>query len=438
MNLKALRDRITAIREEATAIVDAGDTNGGSLTTEQQAKFDGLMEERATVEGNIKRLEQLEDLNKSAGRTVPAVAPAAMPAPSGVIVGDDRSKIDPMAGFASAAEFGLAVRAASNRAGGVVDERLSILGAPTNFHRETGSSDGYMVPPQVKDDVWAMVHESGGLLDRVAPEPTESNTIQFGTDESTPWSSDGVQAYWSAEGDQLTGSRLATTGRTMQLHKLHAMVTATDEILEDAPRLQNRLTVKAAEAIAYKADEALVNGDGVGKPLGWRSSDCLVTQAKETSQTAATIVTNNVTKMYSRLLAAGGLDRAFWLINQDAFPELVNLTIGDRPVFIPPGGGLNVAPSGGMLLGLPVVMSDHAETLGAAGDVTLVNPRGYAAAVKASGLKFSASMHLYFDYDVEAFKWTFRLGGQPVLSAAVSPDKGSSTRSHFVTLAARA
>ena len=92
----------------------------------------------------------------------------------------------------------------------------------------------------------------------------------------------------------------------------------------------------------------------------------------------------------------------------------------------------------GRLLGLPVYISEHCQVLGTEGDIQLIQPAGYYAATKSTGLKFAASMHLYFNYDVEAFRWTFRLAGQPLLSAAVSQAKGSGTLSHFVVLAVRA
>ena len=47
-------------------------------------------------------------------------------------------------------------------------------------------------------------------------------------------------------------------------------------------------------------------------------------------------------------------------------------------------------------------------------------------------------MHLYFDYGAQAFRWTFRLGGQPHMSAPVTPARSAATKSHFVALAARA
>jgi Phage capsid family. len=102
-----------------------------------------------------------------------------------------------------------------------------------------------------------------------------------------------------------------------------------------------------------------------------------------------------------------------------------------------PANGLAEAP-GGFLLGLPIRFSEFASTVGDLGDIQLISPRGYYGVRRAEGVRFASSIHLYFDYATEAFRWTFRYGGQPHLSAPVSPANGSATKSHFVTLAARA
>ncbi len=47
------------------------------------------------------------------------------------------------------------------------------------------------------------------------------------------------------------------------------------------------------------------------------------------------------------------------------------------------------------------------------------------------------SMHLWFDQGATAFRWTFRIGGQPWLSAPISRKNGSNTLSHFVALQTR-
>lgn len=438
MTIEALRKRLGEIRDEAQAIVDAADAeNSGQMTDEQSEQFDALMTEKDKVEGQIDRLQKLEGMSAGTGRQTPADKPAKADAdPAGRVTHQrDRVEDDPNLGFNDMADFATAVKAGSIP-GGDFDERLRVVGAPTNFHRETSSSDGYMVPPAIREEVWNLMFQQEGILTSVNPEPTESNSVQLYADESTPWGSSGVQANWASEGAQFSPSRLTTEARNVQLHKLYAFVLATEELVADASRLNARLTTQAAEAIAWKADDSLVNGDGVGKPLGWMNSGALVTVAKEGSQSADTITAQNVTKMYARMLQQG-TQGAFWLTNQSTLPQLQTMTIGDQPIWTPPSTGLRNAP-GGLLLGLPIRFSEHTEQLGDLGDIQLVSPRGYYATIKSGGVQFAASMHLYFDYDIEAFRWTFRMGGQPYLQAPVSAAKGSNTYSHFITLAERA
>lgn len=434
--LAKLRAQLAKIRDDAQAIVDAADADSdGIMSKDQQASFDALMEQKAGVEQAIKNAEQLAALDAGLGRQTSPDTPATRPAAGSAARSHPTIEEDPMRGFADAGEFGRAVFLAGARGGGIADERLQILGAPTNFHQEKGSSDGYMVPPAIRDEVWKLVlNDSESILPLFNPEPTDSNQVGVIADESTPWGSTGIQAAWEAEGNQFDASKLSTKLKQMQLHKLRAFVIATEEILEDAPMLTNRLTVGAAAAIRWKADQAIIEGDGVGKPKGWMSSNALVTVAKESGQSANTIVAANLFKMFAQLLLAGG--RPFWLANQNTLPQLGTMTIGNQPVWFPSSQTIQGAPVGGTLLGLQLRFTEQAETLGTKGDLQLVNPAGYYAASKRGGIKFASSMHLYFDYDMQCFRWTFRLGGQPLLSAPVTANKGDN-KSHFVTLATR-
>jgi len=316
-----------------------------------------------------------------------------------------------------------------------VDERLLIGAAPTDYHQEAGSSEGRMVPPAFRQEVWEVAMEENSLLAETDNEPTSSNSVEFLKDETTPWGSTGVQAKWRAEASKMEPSKLVTEGEQMRLQDLYAFVTATDQLLTDAPRLAARLTKKSGAAIRWKTNDAIVNGDGTGKPLGYMRSGSLVSVAKETSQTADTIVAANVAKMYSRIIDPS---RAAWYINQDALPQIMLMTISNQPIWTPPNSGFVNAP-GGLLLGCPVRYGESCKTVGDKGDIQLVNLKaGYYAITNEGGVQFATSMHLFFDYGLQAFRWTFRLNGQPYLSKPVTPANGSNTRSHFVTLDARA
>lgn len=337
-------------------------------------------------------------------------------------------------GFFNVAEFALSVcRATDPHGPRAVDSRLA---APTNFHQESGDANqtGYMVPAQFREEIWSLVNNNEDVISMVDSEPTNSNQVDMLADETTPWGSTGIQAYWRAEGSQMTPSNLDTDGRSVKLNELYAFCSATEELLQDGPRLNRRLTVGASDAIRWKASDSLFYGNGVGQPLGWFNSAALVSVAKESGQAADTVVAKNVAKMFSRNLNPG---RSTWMVNSDVLPELMTMTLGDQPIWTPPSSGFTNAP-GGFLFGRPVFLTEHCKTVGDKGDVQFVDPKGYYAAVKQNGVQFAESMHLYFDYNVRAFRWVFRLGGQPHLSAPVGPANGSKTKSHFVTLDVRA
>ena len=445
--LLELQQKQHDLKTEATALLDKADAEGRELSETEESRWTEIETELATISRAIAGEQDKAERRRSLDVIRTAPPAQAQPQPQRNV----RAEVfDPnpatTGGFRSLAEMAVAVRNACTP-GGMVDPRLVALNggrvvqgggtmaAPTGYMEGSGSSgEGYMLPVQYREDIWQLVTELQDIFTTVDLEPTMARQVDWTADETTPWGATGVQAYWRAEAAQMTASKAATKGRSMTLHELYAFVLATEELLEDAPRLQARLSFKAAQAINWKINDAVVNGAGAGKPLGWLNADCLVTVSKESGQTATTIVAANVLKMFSRLLVAPG-DQPYWLANRDTVPQLAAMTIGDQPVWMPPNGLIS-AP-GGILLGFPVRFSEHGKTLGTVGDLHLVSPKGYYAARRTDGPQFASSMHLYFDYNIQAFRWTFRFGGQPHLSAAVSPANGSNTKSHFVVLQTR-
>jgi len=111
--------------------------------------------------------------------------------------------------------------------------------------------------------------------------------------------------------------------------------------------------------------------------------------------------------------------------------------LGQQPIWTPPATGFQNAP-GGFLFGRPVRFSEHCKTLGDKGDIQLLDLKGYYGVRKEGGTRYATSLHLYFDYGLQAFRWILRFGGQPHLSAPVAPANGANTKSHFVSLDERA
>src|SRR6185437_5555699 len=107
-------------------------------------------------------------------------------------------------------------------------------------------------------------------------------------------------------------------------------------------------------------------------------------------------------------------------------PQLAALTLGNIPFFLPNNQRGIASPYEGSIRGRPMMFTEHCKSLTNLGDIAFADLSGYLLATKqGGGIDFAASIHLFFDYGIQAFRWTFRLGGQPYLSSAVSPANGA-------------
>ena len=218
-----------------------------------------------------------------------------------------------------------------------------------------------------------------------------------------------------------------------------ALVPTTDELLDDANALTSYLPAKVADSIRWKSNESILFGAGNGVPAGCLNSGAVITQAKTSGQSTATLTALNLANMISRL-PPGSFQKSVWIVNNDVLPALFTLTLGNYPMYLPVGnpqaGAIQNSPYG-TLLGRPVIVSQHANTFSSQGDVLLVDLSYYQTITKAGGMQTATSMHIYFDADLTAFRTTFRLDGQSKINSAISPAKGSNTLSPYVQLQAR-
>jgi HK97 family phage major capsid protein len=107
---------------------------------------------------------------------------------------------------------------------------------------------------------------------------------------------------------------------------------------------------------------------------------------------------------------------------------------GGAPVFMPPGG-LSGAPYG-TLMGRPVIPVEYCATVGTEGDIILADLSQYLM-IDKGGINAASSMHVRFIYDEMAYRFIYRVDGQPIWNSALTPKNGSNTLSPFVTLATR-
>ena len=323
--------------------------------------------------------------------------------------------------------------------------RDTVRKAATGMGELVGSDGGFLVPPEFGSKIFERMYKSNPLLSRTDQLPVSGNSVVFPRNAESSrangsrWG--GVRAYWVQEGSTITRSA-PTFGRLqLILHKLACLARVTDELLSDAPALSGYLNRVFPDEMNFVTGDALINGTGAGQPLGILNAPCLVSVAKETGQAAATLVPQNLTKMWARMfrgMAAGENAGAVWYINQDVAPQLQTLVLATGTAgvvtYMPPGGfsGKPYAT----LFGAPVVETEWNPTLGTVGDIILADMSQMVSISKS--VEQQQSMHLYFDTDETAFRVTYRVDAQPWAATALTPYKGSNTQSSFVALATRA
>lgn len=424
--LQRKAEKVAAMRALADASAER------DMTADEQTEFDALQAQVASINAQIEREQALALEETSVGVHVPDTAR--------IEVSDNRA-VDPARGFQSFGEFARSVRAAAGGGrGGRIDERLMIgAAAPSLAANEAGGADGgYLVPPQYSQEIFTLSLEEQALLPMTDSTPISGNSMVFPKDETTPWGTDGVRAYWQAEASVATATKPKFGVQTNRLHKLMALVPVTDELLDDTSALASYLPGKTAQSIRWKTDESILFGTGDGQPIGVMSSKALIVVAKDSGQATNTLSAANIINMVARL-PVGSFARAFWLINPDVLPLLDTMTLGNYPIYMPVGSGSGSMASSpyGMLKGRPVVLSEHAAAVSSQSDVSLLDLSYYRSITSRGGIQTATSMHLYFDADATAFRTTFRVDGGPKLENVITPPKSTKTRSPFVTLAAR-
>jgi HK97 family phage major capsid protein len=305
-----------------------------------------------------------------------------------------------------------------------------------------GADGGYLVRKDWSTAMLDRATEQAVLLPRTRNVPVggDFDALEYPfideTSRATGSRWGGVQVFRKAEAATVTAKQPKIGRGEIRLEEIMGLAYATERLLRDATALQGILGSAFESEFAFTVDNEIFRGTGVGQCLGFFTTPGpYVEVAKESAQVADTVVAANVLKMYARMpsrLKAG----AVWLVHPDVMTQLPLMAVGQQPVWLPPGA-LTQAPNG-LLLGKPVVEIEQAEELGKHGDIMLVNLNEYVTVTKAGeGLRSDTSMHVRFLFDEMAFRWVYRINGQPTWKTSLTPFKGSSTLSPFIGLADR-
>lgn len=439
----AARERTLAAIKELKAQIGA---DGREQSDDDREKLDKWAKEFDQLTADIERDERVQameqTLSASRGRrTAPnPVAPAAA-APQPSVPAAPRGRL-----FASFGEFAMSVSSAA-MPNARPDPRLAALNPQAAAGDFIGTQDGFPIPEDVRSDIIKAFEATDSLIGRCLTLETSSNEIRMPAFEHVPGTTGALSISWTAEGGAMSEQKTALGEFRLPLHKVTALLAVTEENLQDAPLLDSFLRQVVPEHMVDHIDASLMVGTGVGQPLGVLNAPATIEVAKESGQSADTINLLNLRKMWARAHPRFR-SNAVWMVGTDAESALMDVAFEVKASGTPVGGHAVYLPQGaiadrpyGTLFGRPVVVTHHSPTLGDRGDFALVDWRRYGFGRKSGGINVSTSMHLWFDRDKQAFKFTYRVGGQPLMSKPYpqrqTGSTAGSTLSGFVILAER-
>ena len=446
--LKALRQA----RADNAAAQAALKTEGRKLTaiavaartTEQVARLDALDAElTALVDAealNAVELARAERYAADEARTasiVPGPDHTAEKPWGPVLHSDATPEMRAEARLAALGEFAMAVKATATGQGS--DPRL--FAAATGMGTQVPSDGGFAVPMEVASGIERNMYTTGDLLSRVDARTITGDAIAYNVIDETSRADGsrqgGVRHYWVDQGTAPTASRPKLARVEMKLRKVGALGYMTDELVSDAAALGGELEAMFTEELLFGVEDAITEGTGAGQPLGYTLAPCLVSVAKDSGQSAATITTANLSKMWARM-PARDKPTAVWLANGDCGPQLDILSIPAGTSALEPRF-VNYGPTGLLTIkGRPVVETEYNATLGTVGDIVLINLRKYRL-IRKGGVEQASSIHVLFTTGEQTFRAFYRCDGQMMPRAALTPFKGTgSTLSPVIVLATRA
>lgn len=301
-----------------------------------------------------------------------------------------------------------------------------------------GAFGGFLIPPAFREEILSKGVEQEIAVNNgamVLPVSSTSLTIPALTDTTrTSTLYGGVTVTTQKERAQMTSSRPEFEQVKLEPGLVTGLAYVTDYLQHNYQAMGAWLSRVFTDAFTFKRNNLFIKGIGAGEPVGVINADCAYQQAKETGQAAATINTANVLKMRSHMRAqefAG----AVWLCSPDTLPQIMQMSIAVGTAGAPVMTFNLANPTQMMLLGRPIIFTEHCNAVGTAGDIVLVDWHQYLIG-ESTFQRADTSIHIRFDYNQTAFRFVQAFDGQPWWRATLTLNNSLEV-SPIVTLATR-
>lgn len=242
-----------------------------------------------------------------------------------------------------------------------------------------------------------------------------STIIKTGAERKINIGASTPAAAWIDEGGALTFGDAKFEQINLDAHKLHVAVKVTEELLYDNVfNLESYILNKFAKALANAEEDAFLNGDGTGKPLGI-FAETGGGQVGVTAASATTITSDEVLNLiYS--LKRPYRKKAVFIINDQTLAILRKLKDGNGAYIWQPSYQVGEPDS---LLGYPVYTSAYVPTVASGKPVIAFGDFSYYNIGDRGSRSFSELKELFAGNGMVGFVAKERVDGRLVLPEAV-------------------
>lgn len=241
MNLIELREKRLEVWNKAKSFLDSH-RQGGVLSAEDDAAYSLMEQEMDNLAKEITRQEKLDAYEREMTKNL---SDPLTGKPGGEVTAEKTGR----ASDAYKKAMLDAMRCNFKRVSNVLQEGVDADG-------------GYLVPEEYDSRIIDILNEEN-IMRKLGTSITTSGQHKINIAATKP------AAAWIEEGGALQFSD-ATFGQILlDAHKLHVAIKITEELLYDnAFHLESYIVNEFGKAIANAEEDAFLNGDGKGKPLG--------------------------------------------------------------------------------------------------------------------------------------------------------------------------
>lgn len=241
--LMELREKRNQAWEGAKAFVESKRDKDGLLSVEDAKTYDDMEQKVKNYSAEIARLEAMEQMENELAK------PVNQPLTS-----------KPMTTDAKKEKTG---RASDDYKEGMLQALRSNFKQVSNVLQTGVDTDGgYLVPEEYDSRLIDGLTEEN-IFRALGTTITTSGERKINIAGSKP------AALWIEEGGELSFGDAKFDQILLDAHKLHVAIKVTEELLYDNSfNLENYILNAFSKALSNAEEDAFLNGDGVGKPLG--------------------------------------------------------------------------------------------------------------------------------------------------------------------------